>query len=136
MPKRTFRVTNSFVKNKCSFILGNSLQIGVRVQASRRWVHDFPDWNSGKIYTFQRQIDLLMQIHRSRSVQRSHHACRLRERNYPLPRDVYTTDRRGLRTKRDIKKKWKYNNKFIQKRIDPILTMSMKISLLPKLKSS
>lgn len=68
MPKRTFRVTNSFVKDKCSFILGNSLQIGVRVQASRRWVHDFPDWNSGKIYTFQRQIDLLMQIHRSRSV--------------------------------------------------------------------
>lgn len=34
-----------------------------------------------------------MQIHRSRSVQRSHHACRLRERIHLPPRDVHTADR-------------------------------------------
>lgn len=54
-----------------------------------------------------------MQIHRSRSVQRSHHACRLRERIHLPPRDVHTADRSDLRTKRG-KKESKYNNKSVQ----------------------
>lgn len=49
------------------------------------------------VYTFQGQAYLLMKPHRSWFIQRSHHACGLRERIHLFVRHVHVADRRGLR---------------------------------------